>query len=86
MILGLECVKTGKDSDCYVTGHLVSAEPPFAAEVNSVWVVYYGNYYPRELDSIWATEELAKARCEIDPDLNCEEWAVLGNGKVKEDE
>lgn len=26
----------------------------------SVWAVVYGNYEPAEVDSLWATEELAR--------------------------
>jgi hypothetical protein len=28
----------------------------------TVWAVVYGNYEPTEVDSLWATEELAKRR------------------------
>jgi hypothetical protein len=28
----------------------------------TVWAVMYGNYEPAEIDSLWATEELARRR------------------------
>lgn len=29
-----------------------------------IWNVIYGNYFPREVESTWPTEEMAEARCE----------------------
>lgn len=43
-----------------------------------VWVVFVGNYFPREVEGIYATEELAKAHVEDadDDDLDYEAWTV----------
>ena len=30
----------------------------------TIYAVVFGNYYPREVDSIWLTEELANKRAE----------------------
>ena len=38
----------------------------------TVWCVIYGNYFPREIDSIWATREDALARAE---ELNNDDFA-----------
>lgn len=40
-----------------------------------VFVVYFSNYFPREVDSMWPTLEEAERRAgELDGDWNVEEW------------
>lgn len=43
----------------------------------SVWAVVYSNYEPAEVDSLWATEELANIRLsQLLGDWTVVEWAV----------
>ncbi len=44
--------------------------------MTSVWVVYYGNYFPREVDSVWLTRDGAEQRASILVGFRVEEWPV----------
>lgn len=33
-------------------------------EQQSVWLVIYGNYWPREVESVWSMEEKARERAD----------------------
>ena len=44
-----------------------------------VWVVFLGNYFPREVEAIYSNEAAARAHCQFDKsglDLNYEAWTV----------
>lgn len=49
----------------------------WVAARGTVWVVHYQSNYPREVDSAWLTEELAKARAsELGDGWEWERWVV----------
>jgi hypothetical protein len=48
-----------------------------ASQERTVWLVCFGNYYPREINSIWATKELAQQQAEsLGSGWDVEEWEV----------
>lgn len=44
----------------------------------TVWVVRFVNYYPAEIDAIFATRELAETRCDALGGMYVvEEWKII---------
>jgi hypothetical protein len=43
----------------------------------SVWAVVHSNFFPREIDSLWSTRELAQKRADqLGDSWRPEEWQV----------
>lgn len=60
--------------------------------IGTVWCVIYGNYLPREVDSIWATKDDAFTRANKlrektrDGNWNIEKWEIQGHEMTCKDE